>query len=206
MTEPTVDPRATTPTYGWRVPILGDVPNVPGDMTNLALDIEATVRAGVTGMVAPFAGAAAPAGWLLCQGQAVSRTTYSALYAVCGVVYGVGDGSTTFNVPNLKGRVPVGVDAAQTEFNGAGKTGGTKTHQHSSPFPLHPQASGTGAAHTVLPHNTSVYGMGTQQVTYPNIARFTATSEATSAAGYPFLTSAGDSLQPYVALNYLIKT
>jgi microcystin-dependent protein len=60
------------------------------------------------GMLAPFAGSAAPTGWLLCQGQAVSRTTYSTLFGVIGTTYGTGDGSTTFNLPDLLGRVPIG--------------------------------------------------------------------------------------------------
>lgn len=49
-------------------------------------------------------------GWLLCDGAAVSRTTYSTLFGVIGTTYGVGDGSTTFNVPDLRGRVPAGMD------------------------------------------------------------------------------------------------
>lgn len=54
----------------------------------------------------------APTGFLLCDGSAVSRTTYAALFAVIGTTFGVGDGSTTFNLPNLKNRVPVGVDTS----------------------------------------------------------------------------------------------
>jgi len=55
-----------------------------------------------TGMVSPYAGSVAPAGWLICDGSAISRTTYSALFAVIGTTYGAGDGSTTFNIPNGK--------------------------------------------------------------------------------------------------------
>jgi microcystin-dependent protein len=62
------------------------------------------------GVVLPYAGTAAPTGWLLCYGQAVSRTTYAALFAVTSTTYGVGDGSTTFNLPDLRGRVPAGQD------------------------------------------------------------------------------------------------
>ena len=64
-----------------------------------------------TGSVIPFAGQTAPEGWLLCQGQAVSRTTYAQLFAVIGTTFGSGDGSTTFNLPDLRGRVAVGVDS-----------------------------------------------------------------------------------------------
>ncbi len=57
----------------------------------------------VSGMVAAFARTTAPTGWLACNGAAVSRTTYAALFAAIGTTYGVGDGSTTFNVPDCRG-------------------------------------------------------------------------------------------------------
>jgi microcystin-dependent protein len=59
----------------------------------------------------PFAGVNAPPLWLMCFGQAISRAVYSALYAAIGTAYGAGDGSTTFNVPDMRGRVPFGVDS-----------------------------------------------------------------------------------------------
>lgn len=63
-----------------------------------------------SGVIAPFAGSAAPSFWLLCYGQAVSRTTYADLFAAIGTTYGVGDGSTTFNLPDLRGREISGKD------------------------------------------------------------------------------------------------
>lgn len=83
-------------------------------MTNVATlqtvaDLSASVTAqGVssllpTGTVLHFAGSSAPTGWLLCDGSAVSRTTYATLFALLSTTYGVGDGSTTFNVPNTSG-------------------------------------------------------------------------------------------------------
>lgn len=63
-----------------------------------------------SGIIIPFAGASAPGGWLLCAGQAVNRVTYGILFAAIGTTYGTGDGSTTFNVPDLRGRVPFGAD------------------------------------------------------------------------------------------------
>lgn len=62
------------------------------------------------GSVLSYAGASAPSGWLLCDGTAVSRTTYAALYAVIGDTYGAGDGSTTFDLPDLRGRAVFGKD------------------------------------------------------------------------------------------------
>lgn len=62
------------------------------------------------GMIMPYTGVVAPTGWLLCYGQAISRTTYAALYAVMQDSYGAGDGSTTFNLPDLRGRTIAGKD------------------------------------------------------------------------------------------------
>ena len=94
-----------------------------------------------SGMLMPYAGSSAPTGWLLCYGQAISRTTYSDLYAVVGTTYGAGDGATTFNLPDLRGRVVAGKDdmggvsadrlTNQTgglDGDGLGNAGGTETH------------------------------------------------------------------------------
>ena len=62
-----------------------------------------------TGAMTMFAGTSAPTGWLFCDGSAVSRSTYSGLFSILSTTFGVGDGSTTFNVPDMRGRVPVGV-------------------------------------------------------------------------------------------------
>lgn len=80
------------------------------------------------GTITQTARISSPSGWLLCEGQAVSRTEYVRLFDAIGTLYGSGDGTTTFNVPNLKGRIPVGKDSAQTEFDALGETGGAKTH------------------------------------------------------------------------------
>jgi len=66
--------------------------------------------------------------WLICNGAAISRTTYSALFTLIGTTYGAGDGSTTFNIPDLRGNVPVG-KSTDTEFDTLGKKGGEKKHQ-----------------------------------------------------------------------------
>lgn len=65
-------------------------------------------QASMVGVVSPYAGSSAPTGWLLCDGSAVSRTTYASLFAITSTTYGVGDGSTTFNLPDLRSRIPVG--------------------------------------------------------------------------------------------------
>jgi len=82
------------------------------------------------GSVITYTGSDAPNNFLICDGQAVSRETYADLFAVISTKYGVGDGSTTFNIPNLKGKVPVGLDSGDADFNDRGKSGGAKTHYH----------------------------------------------------------------------------
>lgn len=80
------------------------------------------------GSMIPYGSATPPTNWLVCDGRAVSRTTYAELFKVIGISYGAGDGSTTFNLPNKKGKVSVGLDANDTDFNTIGKTGGEKEH------------------------------------------------------------------------------
>lgn len=79
-----------------------------------------------SGSVMVYAGATAPDGWLLCRGQAISRSTYPELFAVLSTTYGAGDGSTTFNLPNLLGRVPVGQNPGGT-FATLAEAGGAET-------------------------------------------------------------------------------
>lgn len=78
-----------------------------------------------TGMIGMTGAAAAPTGWLLCNGAAVSRTTYAALFNAIGTVFGVGDGVTTFNLPDLRDRVPIG---ANTVARGAASAIGSHNH------------------------------------------------------------------------------
>ena len=78
------------------------------------------------GVVMPYASTTAPDLWLLCDGSAVSRTEYAALFAVIGTTYGTGDGSTTFNLPNLKGRTVFGYSGSGN-FSKMGTTGGAET-------------------------------------------------------------------------------
>jgi microcystin-dependent protein len=80
------------------------------------------------GMISIHAGTTAPTGWLLCDGVSYSTTTYANLHSVVG--YQFGGSGASFNVPNLKGRVVVGIDASQTEFDVRGESGGTMTHEH----------------------------------------------------------------------------
>jgi microcystin-dependent protein len=75
------------------------------------------------GIIMPFAGTVAPENYLFCDGSAVSRSTYATLFDVIGTTFGAGDGSSTFNLPDLSGRVPLGVSQAHA----LGTTGGSET-------------------------------------------------------------------------------
>jgi microcystin-dependent protein len=93
-----------------------------------------------TGSVIAFAGSTAPTNWLLCHGQAISRSTYSSLFTAIGTTYGAGDGSTTFALPDMRGRVAAGKDdmggsaasrltsTVLSASNTLGATGGSQTH------------------------------------------------------------------------------
>lgn len=91
-----------------------------------------STQAAPAGVVQAFAGATAPTGWLLCNGAAISRTTYAALFAAIASAHGSGDGSTTFNLPDYRGRIIRGRDggiardpdrASRTAANAGGNTG-----------------------------------------------------------------------------------
>jgi microcystin-dependent protein len=167
--------------------------------------LEANFSSTPAGTMTMWATDVAPTNWLLCDGAAVSRTTYASLFAAIGIKYGAGNGTTTFNLPNLKGRVPVGKDASQTEFATAGQTGGEKAHILT-----------TGE----LPNaQLRVYRNGSQLVWVPESAvdaaettnRFHTAVGAPGGQNYLPLTEpmglgqAHNNIQPYQVVNYIIK-
>jgi microcystin-dependent protein len=94
------------------------------------------------GTVLDYAGGVAPANYILCEGQAISRTFYAALFSVIGTLYGIGDGTTTFNLPDCRGRVTAMIDPTSTILTSAtmtpdgltaGAIGGTQTHVLTTP-------------------------------------------------------------------------
>jgi hypothetical protein len=86
----------------------------------------------MSGSVQMFAGSTAPTGWLLCDGAAISRTTYAALFATIGTSFGIGDGSTTFNIPDFRGIFPrgAGTNGTLTNANGSAFSGTLGTYQN----------------------------------------------------------------------------
>lgn len=107
--------------------------------------VSVTLPAGV---ITPFAGSGAPSGWLMCEGQVVSRLTYAALFAAIGTTYGAGDGTTTFNLPDLRGEFIRGLDLGRGVD--VGRTLGSyqadefRSHNHTFNFPIVTNNSGGG--------------------------------------------------------------
>ena len=157
------------------------------------------------GVVLPFAGSTAPTGWLLCFGQAVSRTTFASLFAALGTTYGAGDGSTTFAVPDLRGRIPGGKDnmggtqALRLTSGGSGvdgttigAVGGAQTHTLTTaqiPAHAHGYVGGSNAA------GSGTVGAAGQSANGYVMNTLNAGSDA-----------AHNNTQPTIVLNYIIKT
>lgn len=159
----------------------------------------------MAGMVQMTAAAAAPTGWLLCRGQSVLRTDYPALFAAIGTTYGSVDG-THFNVPNMLGRAVVGQDTTQTEFAALGQSGGAKTHAHNIDPANASAAVMLDASHTWVtrggPAWSTTAGNTQTGVTWSG----SGTSTSASGVKVQGTTDAASTLQPYIALNYIIKT
>jgi microcystin-dependent protein len=149
------------------------------------------------GVINPFGGTTAPEGWLLCNGQAISRTDYADLFDVIGTAFGSGDGSTTFNVPDMRGKVPVGFNSSETEFDNLGETGGEKTH--------------TLQISEIPSHNHSYSYMTTGATPTYGRCTFTGAGEGYNFSGTTKNTEnkgGGEShnnLQPYNTVNFIIK-
>jgi microcystin-dependent protein len=100
-----------------------------------------------TGAITAYISTTAPQGWLVCDGTAVSRSTYSALFSVIGTSFGIGDGVTTFNLPDTRGKMFVSYNSGDASFNAVGNTGGSKTATlTTSELPAHTHTGTTDSA------------------------------------------------------------
>jgi len=162
-----------------------------------------------TGVTLPFAGTSEPTGYLLCFGQAVSRTTYADLFSAISTTYGTGDGSTTFNLPDMRGRVVAGQDDMGgtsadrlTDQSGGldgdtlGDTGGSEMHALTTAqlaAHTHTVSLGGGSDGSI-----TAVGQVSQQSDFSN--QPTVTSSSTGSG------QAHNNVQPTIILNYIIKT
>lgn len=169
------------------------------------LDISFLPLAMPTGSMMMYAGSAAPSNFLLCDASAVSRTTFAALFAVIGTTFGVGNGTTTFNVPDMRGRVAVGVGTGTG--GGASGTGlptggsaltavsragwkGEETHQLTVP---------ELASHT---HNLPYVTTGSGSIVLDNVSAGASTINTSSTGG----DTAHNNIQPILGIFFIIKT
>jgi len=148
----------------------------------------------ITGEIKLWGTASAPSGYLECDGSAVSRTTYAALFAVIGTTFGVGDGSTTFNLPNLKGRVPVGRGTGSgLTARTLAATGGEETHVLTdAEMPSH--------THTVAVRSPTA-GAGASDIALANAAANNTRTTSSAGSDDPH-----ENMQPFIVMTYIIKT
>jgi len=175
------------------------------------------------GSIIMYGAAAAPTNWILCDGSAVSRTTYADLFSAISTTYGTGDGSSTFNVPNLQGVFPAGYDGGSSydmaDTGGAatdtptlsGTNAGTTltsaqipAHAHggvTTGWPSGSWTGGTGAVQTAIDASGLSVASGAVNLSLDNTgggSSHTHTWTGTS--------SAVDTIPPYLVVNYIIKT
>ena len=144
-----------------------------------------------------------PNNWLLCNGQEISRTDYAELFSVLSTKYGTGNGSTTFNLPDLQGRATVGKSSSDTDFNVLGKTGGEKAHKLVvNEIPAHQHYIGAGTTK----NEATGYGLGktdsfTNRVMVDKEVGVTGDSKTQAIGG----SKVHNNLQPYMTCNFIIK-
>lgn len=181
----------------------------------MALAEEVLAKLVPAGTIVPFAGASAPQGWLLCAGQTVNRFVYSSLFSAIGATYGAGDGSTTFAVPDLRGRMVLGLDNMNgtdagrlSVANTRGAVGGAQTKSGSTDsytltvadIPAHSHdVNATSGAASNNPGGTAMNadsGTGGSRVVSKSIG---------GGGGHSHAISNLDVLPPYMLLNWMIK-
>jgi len=202
-------PQQLTPTAeplgSLTVPSTGD-PRDSGPLRN-AFQKLLNMLSGVQLLVCPpgtvlaFAGPAAPAGWLICNGQTVSRTDYAQLYAAIGTTFGAGNNTTTFNLPDLRGRTVIGAGQGQGLSNRTrGQTGGEEAHaltlqEMPSHTHLAPTAQNDTAGLYEIPQGAHGGTTGFGSYDYNGAAPTDATG---GNAGH-------NTMPPFLALNYIIR-
>lgn len=187
-----------------------------GAVTAAKLDAGAVSVLMPTASIMPYAGSSAPTGYLLCDGAAISRSTYSTLFGLLATTYGSGDGSSTFNIPDLRGRVIAGQDdmggASANRLTGLtggvdgdvlGGSGGAETHTlATSELPAHDHDVDTAVKSNNTNGVAGNYPTGTN-LSSPSAAQLGANTNSIKNTGGG---GAHNNVQPTIILNYIIKT
>lgn len=189
--EPGIDPE-------WeRVAQKGDTGATGAAGSNGSNGSNGTDASAPSGGILMYGGSSIPTGYLECDGSAVSRSTYAALFTAIGTTWGAGDGSTTFNIPDLRGRAPIGVGTGATlTARNLGTIGGAENHTLSTgelPSHTHQPSGDAVLRYTGSAGSYSLPAAGTDvvlNITIPN----------TGGGG------AHNNMQPWAAVTYIIKT
>ena len=156
------------------------------------------------GEIKMFAGTFAPRGWALCQGQLISITQNSALFSILGTTYG-GDGRTTFGLPDLRGRVPVGMGQGPgLTLRSLGEMSGEERHallQSEMPAHVHPQPSNSGNGDQRGPGGNFPAASDQRNNQY---AATTNTTMGVAASGLAGNNQPHNNMQPYLTMNFII--
>lgn len=203
---------------------LVDVDALAASIVNADItDRRSVAQAGPpTGTILMNGASTAPAGWLTCDGTAVSRSTYADLFARVGTTWGAGNGTTTFNIPDLRGRSPIGAGTGSgLTARTLGTQYGTETHALSvAELPAHSHGGATGSGGpTTHYHNTdsgnrfvvteaastqyTTTSAGGQAVSFSDVDSHAAHTHTVSSEGSG---TAHTSLHPVAAVHYIIKT
>lgn len=178
----------------------GDI-NIVGDDPKFRINGEAFEGGGggdslPIGFISGWGTDTPPDGWLICDGSAISRTAYNELFSVIGTYWGAGDGTTTFNVPNMKGRVLVGQDLGDSDFSLVGSYLGEKTHTlTTNEIPSHNHEYQNAAAYK---ETSSAWGLKFN-------GSYADTGGKTQNTGNAGGGQAHNNLQPSGVGNYIIK-
>jgi len=180
-----------------------------------------TALNALTGAIIPFGSTTAPSGWLVCDGSNVSRTTYADLFAIIGTTFGSGDGSTTFTLPDMRARIPMGYNNSGNLGSGAtvrtnkamASSGGEENHtltasevaKHTHPI------TDSGHSHAMTSRGSDLPQGGNGRFAD---GAWTVTNGPSTASSTTGITvnqqSSGDgshiNMQPYLTLQYIIKT
>jgi microcystin-dependent protein len=174
--------------------------------------VDNSVASGVpTGVLTMWSTGTAPSGWLLCNGAAVSRITYAALFAVIGTTFGAGDTTTTFNLPDYRDRMPIGSNTIAASI---GATGGSKdaivvSHTHTA------SVSDPGHGHTMSTITRTIYdtsggpfgyGQDTPSGTGPNVAINNNTTGISVSNSTEGSSGTNANMPPYLGISFIIKT
>lgn len=179
------------------------------------ISINTTMQSGLSGMPigsgCDYYGQTAPEGFLFADGSAISRTEYSELFKIIGTLYGAGDGSTTFNLPDKRKRMSVMLESEDTAFNTLGKTGGSVNHiltkAELPDYTLYSKAH----AHSGVVTSVSASKANTWDVNKTTSSVTSVSSSKGNSASTTITIESGGSgeainiMNPYLVCNYIIK-